>query len=153
MKRTRKIGILFAVMAMAVASMGFGCPKDPYRASLAGSDDVASAVHAAINITTAYYSTNKLNDAEKAQIATYLNNVTDANMKFRHGVVTAHASGVTGPAAYLALAQDFINAVPTDPTAFRYQSAEAQQEFSTVLGAVKTALNGISLAVQQAKSK
>lgn len=153
MKRARTAVMVFVVMAIAVASLGIGCPKDPYRAALQGSDDVASAVHAAIDITAAYYSTNKLTDAEKAMVASYLNNVTDSNMKFRHGVVTAHDSGVTGNAAYLALAQDFVNAVPTDPTAFRYQSAAAQQEFSVVLGAVKAALNGISLAVQQAKSK
>lgn len=154
MKRSivaRKIGAIFAVMVLAVAMAG--CPKDPYRAALAGSDDVASAVKSAITITTSYYGTGKLNDAEKKTVADYLNNVTDANMTFRHGIVAAHTSGTTGNAAYLALAQQFVNAVPTDPTAFHYYSADSQQKFATVLGAVKTAINGISLAIQQAKTQ
>jgi hypothetical protein len=148
LKRRLSLSIVTILLAVGLA----GCPKDPYRAALAGSDDVASAVHSAITITTSYYGTGKLNDAEKATIAGYLNSVTDANMKFRHGVEAAHTSGATGNAAYLNLAQDFINAVPTDPTAFRYFSADSQQKFATVLGAVKTAINGISLALQRAKT-
>jgi hypothetical protein len=151
MKRSaRRIALAFSViLAIAFA----GCPKDPYRAALAGSDDVASAVHSAIKVTTDYYGTGKLNDAEKAIIAGYLNSVTDANMKFRHGAEEAHTTGVTGNAAYLALAQDFVNAVPADPTAFRYFSADSQKKFAVVLGAVKTAISGITLAIQQAKAK
>lgn len=128
-----------------------GCPKDPYTASLKASDDVSNAVHSAIKVATQYYSTGKLTDSEKAAVAGYLNTVTDANMTFRHNVVAAHTAGAVGNTQYLQIAQAFVNAVPTDPLAFQYKSADAQKEFTTVLGAIKTLLNGISLTISNAK--
>lgn len=143
---------LLALLPLVLLSSGFGgCPKDPYRASISGSAKVADAVHTAVEVTTEYYATGKVNDGEKAVIAGYLNTVTDANMKFRHGAVDLHNAGVVGSAQYIALAQAFVAAVPTDPLAFQYKSPDAQAKFATVLGAVKTALNLIASTVQNAK--
>lgn len=127
-----------------------GC-KDPYRTALSSSAKVSDTVHEAIDATTQYYGSGKLTDTEKQNIANYLTTVTNANMKFRHSIVELHNSGVVGKAEYLGLAQAFIDSVPTDPLAFSYKSKDAQQKFTEVLGAVKTALNSISLAIQNAK--
>lgn len=128
-----------------------GCPKDPYRACLSGSAKVADAVHEVVTAEIQYYGMGKLSDEEKQVTANYLNTVTDANMKFRHGAEDLHNRGVVGKAEYLALAQTFVNSVPTDPLAFGYKNPDAQKKFNTVLGTVKTALNLISVTVQSAK--
>jgi len=148
MHKTRRLAILSVVLALALS----GCPKDPYRAAIQGSDDVSQAVSAAIPFLAQYYSAGKLNDAEKAQAAGYLQSVTQANQTFRHAVVAAHTSGVKGNAAYVALAQAFVNSVPTDPRAFNYKSADAQTQFNTVLGAVKAALDAIVVLIQNGKA-
>jgi hypothetical protein len=148
-RRGARAALAFLVTMMAVGVAG--CPKDPYRASLSGSAKVADAVAEAVKVSTQYYGTGKINDQEKATIAGYLDKVTDANMKFRHGAEDLHQAGVTGKTEYLGLAQAFINAVPTDPLAFQYKSADSQKKFAEVLGTVKTALNLIQLTLQQAK--
>jgi len=128
-----------------------GCPSDPYRASLSGSAKVADAVHEAVTAEIDYYGMGKVTDEEKAVVAGYLNAVTDANMRFRHGATDLHNQGVVGKAAYLALAQVFVDSVPTDPLAFGYKNPDTQKKFNTVLGAVKAAINLVSLTVSNAK--
>jgi hypothetical protein len=148
LRRRQVIQVLLLLPLLLLSS---GCPKDPYTAAIKASDDVANAVHAAITVATDYYGTGKLSDGEKAQVANYLNLVTDSNMKFRHDVVAAHTQGATVPAIYLQFAQAFVNSVPTDPLAFQYKSVDAQDKFKSVLGAVKTAINAISLMISGAK--
>lgn len=143
--------LLTLVVLLPLILLNSGCPKDPYRASLSGSAKVSDAVAEAVKVATQYYGTGKLDDSEKAVVADYLTTVTNGNMKFRHGVEDLHAAGVVGAAQYIGLAQAFVNSVPTDPLAFHYKSADAQQKFSIVLGAVKTALNLIQTTIAQAK--
>jgi hypothetical protein len=147
--RTKRLRAVALALGLAVALSG--CPKDPYRAAIQGSDDVAQAVSAAIPFIAQYYSAGKLNDQEKAQAAGYLQSVTQANQTFRHAVVAAHTSGVKGNASYVALAQAFVNSVPTDPRAFNYKSTDAQKQFNTVLGAVKAALDAVVVVIQSGK--
>src|SRR6266403_284474 len=70
-----------------------GCPKDPYRAAVQGSDDVSQAVGSAIKITASYYSAGTFSDGQKAFAARYLTVVTDCNITFRKAVVDVHNSG------------------------------------------------------------
>lgn len=151
MKRKNRASLLGLVLVLALASMGVGCPKDPYRASLSGSAKVADAVHEAVTAEIEYYGMGKLTDEEKLFVAGYLTAITNSNMKFRHDATDLHNRDVVGKAAYLDLAQVFVNAVPTDPLAFGYKNPDAQKKFNTVLGAVKTAINLVSLTVQNAK--
>lgn len=143
--------LLRVVVLLPLVLLNSGCPKDPYRASLSGSAKIADAVHEVVQAEIEYYGMGKLTDEEKAITAGYLNAVTDANMKFRHGATDLHNRGVVGKQAYLDLAQVFVNSVPTDPLAFGYKNPDTQKKFNTVLGAVKTAINLISLTVQNAK--
>jgi hypothetical protein len=112
---------------------------------------VSAAVSVALPVVASYYTAGKINDIQKAKVAAFLSNVADANMKFRQGAVSLHNSGATGTAAYVSLAQDFVNSLPTDPTAFFYYSKDSQDQFNTVLLAVKTAVNGVLLLVESAK--
>jgi hypothetical protein len=141
----RRFALIAALLLVA------GCSHDPYTASIAASKTVSDSVSQAIPILEQYYSGGKLTDAEKANIANYLGAVTDANMKFRAAAVQLHNQGVTGPSAYVQLAAAFVNAVPTDPTAFAYHSADSQKEFNIVLGTVKAAVDGIAIIISNAK--
>lgn len=138
---------------LAAVLLFSGCPKDPYRAALSASDDVANAVASTIKVSSDYYGAGKLNDNQKKEIADILTQVTNSNLKFRHGADALRAQGVVGKAAYLALATEFVNSVPIDPTAYHYFSKDSQVLFYEVLNSVKIALNGITLAIQQAKGK
>lgn len=149
-KPAYRAGKLYGLAIIAILLTASGC-SDPYRASLSGSAKVSDAVHEAIGVTSNYYSQGKLTDSEKSVIASYLDNVTDANMNYRHAVVALHNAGVTGPEAYIQQAQAFVNAVPTDPLAFHYKSQDSQQKFNTVLGEVKSSISLIALTVQNAK--
>jgi hypothetical protein len=148
----RKFAQVSFVVALALWLSAFGCPKDPYRASIKASDDVSQAVSKAIPFIGEYYTAGKLTDEEKANAAGYLTLVTTGNQTFRKNVNAAHAAGATGPAAYVAIAQAFVNSVPTDPLAFRYKSVDAQNKFKEVLGAVKSILDGIVLVIQNSKA-
>lgn len=151
MRKVTKSGICAVLVVLALVVSG--CPKDPYRASLSGSAKVADAIHEATTAAKDYYGQGKLTDGEKKAIGEYLDAVNTANEKFKKSVDATHAAGTVGAQAYLDAAQAFVDAVPTDPLAFHYKSADSQAKFNTVLGAVKTALNGISLAIQSAKQK
>jgi len=124
-----------------------GCPKDPYRAAIAGSDDVSQAVHSAIAITASYYSNGTFNDAQKATAAKYYTIVTDCNMTFRKSVTGVHNSGQTGAAAFLPIADGFVVCVRNSAPVV------ADPKVANVLKAVDTAIEGISLAVASAKAK
>jgi hypothetical protein len=136
---------------MLVVMLLGGCPKDPYTTAIKASADVSAAVSAALPVVASYYTAGKINDDQKARVATFLGNVVDANMKFRQGAVALHNGGATGTVAYVALAQDFVNSVPTDPTAFFYYSKDSQDQFNVVLLAVKTAVNAVVVLIESAK--
>src|SRR5690348_394689 len=109
------------------------CNGDAYHQALSASAKVSDTVHEAIQATSTYYAQGKLTDDEKAVIANYLQNVTVTNMTFRKNITDLHNSGITGISAYIQAAQAFVDAVPTDPLAFHYKSADSQAKFNTVL--------------------
>lgn len=139
----RKFSLVIAVLICAVALAG--CPKDPYRAAIQGSKDVSDGVAAAIKITASYYTSNAIDDTQKAKVAGVLSVITDCNTKFRMSVVGVHNSGQTSIQAFLPIADSFVQcaqsqrAVMSDPKIFN------------ILQAVDTAINGVSLAVASAK--
>lgn len=137
---------LLLVVAVVLLSLGnSGCPKDPYRASIQGSSDVSQAVSSAIKITAEYYSTGVFSDRQKATAAGYFMIVTDCNMKFRKAVVDVHNAGQTGVAAFLPVADTFVNCTRAAPSVANDPTVEK------VLQSVDLAINGISLAVSSAK--
>lgn len=123
-----------------------GCPKDPYRAALQGSDGVANGVHSSVLTISQLYSKGVASDSYKAEAAKYLDAITDCNMSFRKAVVSAHTSGQKGVPAYLLVADSFVKctqqAVP--PTA-------SNADLSNALKAVDAAISGVSLAISNAK--
>lgn len=141
----RKLVTASMVVLLALATMGIGCPKDPYSASIKGSSDVSQAVSSAIKITASYYSTGKLNDQKKATIASVLNTVTDCNMTFRKAVVDTHNAGQTGVGAYLPIADSFVHCAQISPQVL------ADPNASNILKAVDTAINGVAVVVASAK--
>lgn len=145
MKSLKLAGLLLSLVMMTA------CPKDPYNAALKGSADVADSVHSAIAIESDLYKQSVIDKPEKDIAAGYLRLVTDGNTAFRGCVVTAHAAA-SKPENYLACANVFVEAVgKEDPAAFHFKNAQAQAKLQTYLQAVKTAINGISLAIQNAK--
>ena len=138
---------LLVLLLLPLLLLLSGCPKDPYTASLKGSADVSDAVHAAIKISVSYYSTGKLNDARKNQIASVLNTVTDCNMTFRKAVVDAHNAGLTGASSFLPIADSFVHCAEMTP------QVKADATVFNILKSVDTAINGVSLAVASAKGK
>jgi len=141
MRRLRIFPVVVVVLLLS------GCPKDPYRAAIQGSDDVASAVHASIQVTAGYYSNGTFSDAQKATAAKYFTIVTDCNLSFRKSVVAAHNSGQTVASAFLPVADSFVTCVKNSAP------VGADPKISGVLQAVDTAINGISLAISSAKGK
>jgi hypothetical protein len=139
----RRMAILLILPLILFTS---GCPKDPYTASLQGSADVSQAVSSAIKITSAYYSMGTFNDAQKAQAASYFTIVTNCNMTFRKAVVDVHNAGQTGISAFLPIADSFVVCVRNSAPVVN------DPKVSSVLQAVDTAINGISLAVSNAKA-
>lgn len=145
-----RVSKIATIIALAVVLSA--CPKDPYRAAIQGSDDVASSVSAAVKIATSYYGSALIDDQEKAQVADYLNLVTNGNMAFRHCVVAAHTAQVGGATAYVACADAFITQVRNvNPSTFHFKNPKSQAELSNYLQAVATAINGISLAIENSK--
>lgn len=139
----KKCSLVLAVLICAVAMAG--CPKDPYRAAIQGSADVSQAVSSAVKITASYYSAGTINDAKKAQVASYLNLVTDCNLTFRKGITNVHNAGQTGVSAFLPVADGFVQCVAVQA------SVASDPKLSNILKAVDTAINGVSLAVASAK--
>ncbi len=123
--------------------MGIGCPKDPYRAAIKGSDDVSNGVHSAVVAIGKLYSQGVADDNYKAGASFYLNVITDCNMGFRKSVVDAHKSGAIGAQSYLPLADAFVSCgrrvVPPKGPGQNY------------LQAVDTSINAIELAVASSK--
>jgi hypothetical protein len=149
-QRTSKAGLVLSVCLLVLFASG--CPKTPYRAALAGSDDVAASVHAAIDITAQYYTSSLVNDQEKQTVGAGLQAVTEGNLAFRDCVVNAHNAGQLNKAPYLACASAFVTRVSSfNPASFGFKSAKAQTDLGNYLKAVKTAIDGVSLAVQSAK--
>lgn len=143
---------LVIVPLIALCLLAIGCPKSAYRACLAASDDVASSVSAAIHITGTYYTDNLVNEDEKKTVGNYLTIVTEANMAFRRCAVAAHNAGSVGNNPYIDCAQAFeASASVADPASFGFKNPKAQAELSVYLKAVQTAINGIGLAIQNAK--
>jgi hypothetical protein len=138
---------LVALVLLPLLLLLSGCPKDPYTASLKGSADVSQAVSSAIKIAAQYYSTGKLNDAKKAEVASVLNTITDCNMSFRKAVVNTHNAGLTGVESFLPVANSFVSCAQISPQLANDPSAQS------ILKAVTTAINGVSLAVASAKGK
>jgi hypothetical protein len=142
MKKLNRIVFLIAFVLLVA-----GCPSDPYRAAIQGSDDVSQAVHSAINITATYYSNGTFNDAQKATAAKYYTIVTDCNMSFRKAVIGAHTAGQTVASAFLPIADSFVTCVKNSaPIA-------SDQKVSDVLKVVDVSIQGISLAISNAKGK
>jgi len=139
-------GRKFVLVALAALFLS-GCPKDPYRTAIQGSSDVSQAVSSAVKITASYYSTGKLNDQKKAAVAGELNTVTDCNMTFRKAVVDVHNSGQVGIAAYLSVADSFVHCAQISPQVMGDPTA------ANILKSVDAAINGVSLAVANAKGK
>lgn len=142
--RKRRNAVTIVSLAL-IAMLAHGCTKDPYRAAIQGSADVSQAVSSAIKITTVYYSNGTINDSAKSTVASYLNLVTDCNMAFRKSVVSIHSSGATGKAAYLPVADVFVFCAASAPPLVNDATIQ------NYLKAVKTAIDGIALAVQSAK--
>jgi hypothetical protein len=140
--------ILSATLLLSVAcfaTLGVGCPKDPYRASLQGSDDVSSAVHSAVKISATYYQAGTISDSQKATVANFLVTVTNCNMKFRGAAVTAHNAGQVGVSAFLPIADSFVQCAEAD------RSVMSDLKIYNILKAVDAGINGVSLAVASAK--
>ena len=138
MKRFQSLFVVAALFLMA-------CTSDPYKAAIKGSSDVSQAVSSAIKITAAYYSAGTFSDAQKATAAKYFTIVTDCNLTFRKSVVDIHNAGKTGVQAFLPIADGFVSCVKNSAPVV------SDQKVSNVLKAVDTAMNGISLAISNAK--
>lgn len=138
-RRVSAVAVLFSVLLLS------GCPKDPYRAAVSGSDDVAQGVGSAIKITAAYYSTGTFNDAQKAKAAQYLTVVTDCNITFRKAVVDVHNAGQVGVSAFLPIADGFVTCVNNSAP------LSGDPAVQNALKAVDSAIRGISLAIASAK--
>jgi hypothetical protein len=141
----RRIPAIVLVIAIAVSLSAFGCPKDPYRAAIQGSSDVSQAVSSAVKITASYYTAGTINDAKKAQVAGVLNLVTDCNMTFRKAVTDVHNTGQTGVIAFLPVADSFVHCAQVSPQVMADPTA------ANILKAVDTAINGVAVAVANAK--
>lgn len=122
-----------------------GCPKDPYRASIQGSDDVANGVSTGIKITAKYYSQGTFSDSQKAFAAKYLTVVTDCNISFRKSVTDVHNAGQVGIAAFLPIADGFINCVNNSAP------LSTEPKVQDALKIVDSAIRSISLAISNAK--
>jgi hypothetical protein len=133
------------VFALCLAVVG--CTTDPYTAAIKGSADVSQAVSSAVKITASYYTSGKLSDAKKSQIGSVLNVVTDCNTTFRKAVVDAHKAGQTGVTAFFPIANSFVVCAQMTP------QIKSDPEAMNILKAVDTAVNGVSLAVSNAKGK
>jgi hypothetical protein len=144
MKLNRTSRVLALILGMLL-TQAFGCPKDPYRASIQGSSDVSQAVGSAINITASYYNAGTINDAKKSQVGTVLDTVTTCNMTFRKAATDAHNAGLTGVSAFLPIADSFVHCAQISP------QVKADQTAFNILKAVDTAINGVEVSVASAK--
>lgn len=138
---TRKWRSLLLLPLLLLSS----CSKDPYTVAIKGSSDVSQAVSSAIKITASYYAAGTFNDNQKATAARYLNIVTDCNMAFRKAVTDVHNAGQTGIQAFLPIANSFVGCVKNSAP------ITADPSVRTVLQAVDTAIQGVSLAISSAK--
>lgn len=144
-RRLRRLQMVLFLAVLVLSLSGFGCPKDPYRASIQGSADVSTAVSSAIKITASYYTAGTINDTKKAQIASVLDTVTTCNMTFRKAVTDAHNAGLTGVGAFLPIADSFVHCAQISPQVKNDLTA------ANILKAVDTAINGVEVAVASAK--
>lgn len=150
MKRNKAtaIGLVF-VLAMLMV----GCPKDPYTASMAGSDDIANGVADGITIIADLQKAGLMSPTEVSQYAGYLGSLTTLNQTYRASVRQIHSSGVTGKGSYLSAAQTFVTNAnnPQLLAALHVSNPSAQAKVQTFMVAISTALTGIQTAITAAK--
>lgn len=149
--RRRKI-VIPVFMILLLLSMS-SCSRDPYTASMAASLDISNGVNDALTTLTALRQSDLITQAEMAQYATYLGNLTTLNGVFRTSVKTIHSNAAAPKSAYIAAASTFVvNANnPTVLAALHVVNPQAQAKVQTFMLAISTALNGIQVAISQAK--
>jgi len=142
-KFSKIIPLLIACIFLA------GCPKDPYRAAIQGSDTVAQSVKSAIDIAVDVHAAGLISDNEfgsTLHIVDYFNTV---NAEFLSAVKQIHASGETGPAKYLETAAIMVD------KAQRLSSGGfpgiSNDKVRTALLTIKTAIDGVALSIQKAR--
>lgn len=145
---------LLVVPLLALVLVISGCPKDPYTASMAGSDDVANVVGDAIMVIGQLQTDKLVSPNEVQALATRLNTVVTLNQQFRADVRQIHnTTPSAGKSAYINAAQVFVTNV--NNTQFLQtvgvRDPVAQAKVQTVLLAIQTALNGIQTAINNAK--
>lgn len=150
-RQSRKPAFLAIALMLAVCLSA--CSKDPYTASMAASLDISNGVNDALTTLTALRQSDLITQAEMAQYATYLGNLTTLNGVFRTSVKTIHSNAAAPKSAYIAAASTFVvNANnPTVLAALHVVNPQAQAKVQTFMLAISTALNGIQVAISQAK--
>lgn len=151
-RRKRSLAIFLALAV--ILSFSTGC-DDAYRAAAKGSDDVSSAVDKAIKGTAELYSQQLIDKNEKDAVAHVLDKITDANIEFRGNVKKIHANATATKADYIAAASGFVQSGRTllANGDLNVKNTDAKKKLDAWLQAIQTGLDGVSLAIQQAKGK
>jgi hypothetical protein len=141
--RRLRIGLL-ALLACAAFTMlcawTGGCGTDLHKAAVA-TDSIANSLKTAADLNHSLYATGQIDLAERQQVATLIDQVTQANDAVVAQLIQAEASGGTVNAATVVSAFDkFLDQlnILENNGVLHLKSAAAQAQFEVVLTAVKT---------------
>lgn len=156
-RRPRQLILAAILVPLLLAAQG--CKDDAYTACAKASADISSTVKTGIDTVQTLYTAPAASDiridkAERDGVLAILGNLTDLNIQFRSQVRALHAHGVTGKMDYLRVADGFVSSGQAllQSGALHVKNQAAQDRLNTIFETVKVALNGIALAVQNAKA-
>ena len=147
LRRIRPAGLVLLLLLplVVVLSSAVGCPKDPYTASMAGSDGVSNAVADALSALPNLTSQQILDVSQQRAFLTRCSQVTSGNQSFRAAVLKIHQSGAKGSAQYIVAAQAFVQATTTQ------QVGQLPPTAQIFLEGIDTAITSIEVAISNSK--
>lgn len=153
-RRFRQLGLVAILISVAITAQG--CQDDTYTACAKATKDISDTVKTGIDVVqTLYTSTSDIHidKAERDGALGVLSNLTDLNIEFRSQVKTLHANPTAIKADYLRMASSFVSSAQglLASGALHVKNEKAQTRLNTVFETIKTALNGVTLAIQNAK--
>lgn len=144
--------IILVLLPLLVA----GCKDDAYTAAAKSTKAISDSTKTGIDTVETLYTSQsdiRIDRGERDAVLGVLNNVTDLNIQFRTQVKTLHANPATSKAQYLQVASGFVSSAQAllNSGALHVKNPSAQAKLTSVFQAIQTALNGISIAIQNAK--
>lgn len=137
-----RVGLLTVLMCAAFTLMcGWTSSCGNLHKAAVAADSIAASLHTAADLNHTLYATGQITLEERQQVATYIDQATQANDMFVNDLKDASANGTPLTAASITQAfNKFLTQLDVleKNGVLHLKSADAQRQFEVILAAVKT---------------